>query len=194
VARPFDADDAWHLAAGTHTRLWEVLGAHRAGDTTTFRVWAPDATAVSVLGDGNSWTPGSDRLEPDPSGVWRGTFGGYLPGDRYKYAVTGRSGEQLEKADPVAFAAELPPATASLVWAPHNDWDDGAWMQRRGGGHRHDSAISIYEVHLGSWRFEPGGYAAMGRQLAEYCIDMGARSRARRPAACAPGRRRRRPA
>jgi 1,4-alpha-glucan branching enzyme len=174
VARPFEADDAWHLAAGTHTRLWEVLGAHRSGDATTFRVWAPDAVAVSVLGDGNGWTASVDRLHPDPSGVWRGTFTSYGPGDRYKYSITSRhASQQLEKADPVAFASELAPATASVVWEPSHAWGDEAWMERRGAGHRFDSAISIYEVHLGSWRFEPGGYAAIGRQLADYCVDMG---------------------
>jgi 1,4-alpha-glucan branching enzyme len=174
VGRPFDANDAWHLAAGTHTRLWEVLGAHRTGEVTTFRVWAPDAAAVSVLGDGNGWTPGVDRLDPDPSGVWRGTFAGYQPGDRYKYAIDGRhAAQRMEKADPVALAAEPPPATASLVWEPEHDWGDQAWMERRAAGHRFDSAISIYELHLGSWRFEPGGYVAIGEQLAGYCTDMG---------------------
>jgi len=174
VARPFDSDDAWLLAAGTHTRLWEVLGAHRHGGATTFRVWAPDATEVSVVGDGNGWVPGRDALEPDPSGVWRGTFEGYGPGARYKYSVTARhGGQRLLKADPFAGAAELPPATASLVWESSHPWNDDAWMAARGAGHRHDAPISVYEVHLGSWRYEPGGYRAMGRQLADYCTDMG---------------------
>jgi 1,4-alpha-glucan branching enzyme len=174
VARQFDSDDAWLFAAGTHTRLWEVLGAHRAEQGTMFRVWAPDAVEVSVVGDGNAWTPGADRLEPDPSGVWRGTFAGYGPGDRYKYAVTARHGGQhLLKADPLAFAAELPPATASLVWESNHPWGDARWMADRAGGHRFDAAVSVYEVHLGSWRYEPGGYRAMGAQLAEYCVDMG---------------------
>ena len=174
VARPFDSDDAWLLAAGTHTRLWEVLGAHHHDGGTTFRVWAPDAIEVSVVGDGNGWTPGRDGLEPDPSGVWRGTFEGYGPGARYKYSVTARhGGQRLLKADPFAGAAELPPATASLVWESSHPWSDGEWMAARGAGHRHDAPISIYEVHLGSWRYEPGGYRAMGRQLADYCVDMG---------------------
>ena len=169
MPRPFDSDDAWLFAAGSHTRLWEVLGAHRAEagpgsgtGVTTFRVWAPDATEVSVIGDGNGWNPGLDRLDPDPSGVWRGTFQGYQPGDRYKYSVTTRhGGRRLLKADPVAFAAELAPATASLVWESAYQWDDDAWMGQRAAGHRFDAAVSIYEVHLGSWRFEPGGYTAM---------------------------------
>ena len=170
----FDATDAWLLGAGTHTRLWEVLGAHHDGSATTFRVWAPDATSVSVVGEGNGWTPDTDCLEPDPSGVWRGTFPGYGPGDCYKYAVTPRHGSRhLLKADPLATRAELPPATASLVWAPSHDWGDEAWLASRGQRHHHTQPLSIYEVHLGSWRYEPGGYPALGRQLAEYCVDLG---------------------
>ncbi|MEM7339094.1 MAG: 1,4-alpha-glucan branching protein GlgB [Actinomycetota bacterium] len=174
MSRVFDASDAWLFAAGSHTRLWEVLGAHHAEGRTTFRVWAPDAGSVSVLGDGNGWTSGVDRLDPDPSGVWRGTFDGYGPGSQYKYAVSTQHGSQeLIKADPVAFRAELPPATASIVWQSSHLWGDGDWMTSRGDRHRFDAPISTYEVHLGSWRFEPGGYQAMGTQLAEYCRDMG---------------------
>ena len=174
VSRPFDAKDAWHLGAGTHSRLWEVLGAHRNDGRTTFRVWAPDANSVSVVGDGNGWTPDVDNLEPDPSGVWRGTFHGYEHGDRYKYSITGRTGNhRLLKADPVAAASELAPATASLVWETSYEWADESWMADRARRHRFDSPISIYEVHLGSWRYEPGGYRRIARQLADYCVDMG---------------------
>lgn len=162
------------MGAGTHTRLWEVLGAHHDGGGTTFRVWAPDAAAVSVVGDGNGWTPDRDRLEPDPSGVWRGCFDGYPPGACYKFAVRSRHGTGwLLKADPVAFAAELPPATASVVWSDDHQWEDQAWLAGRGARHGHDRPLSVYEVHLGSWRYEPGGYEAIGRQLADYCVDMG---------------------
>ena len=174
MTRAFDANDAWHLAAGTHTRLWEVLGAHVDGDRTTFRVWAPAAVSVSVVGEGNGWTSGVDNLEPDPSGVWRGTFDGYDDGDVYKFAIRSADGRvEINKSDPFAFRTEMPPATASLLFSPSHDWSDGTWMQDRGVRHRHDSAISTYEVHLGSWRFEPGGYQAMGAQLAAYCVDMG---------------------
>ncbi len=151
-----------------------MLGAHRDAGQTTFRVWAPDAEAVSVVGDGNGWTAGVDRLAADPSGVWRGTFEGYGQGDRYKYAITARyGGHQLTKADPVAFATEHPPATASMVWAPAHEWGDGRWMEGRSDRNRVDRPLSIYEVHLGSWCDEPGGYRALGPRLAEYCIDLG---------------------
>lgn len=178
MTRAFSPEDAWHLAAGTHRRLWEVLGAHPNEDgTTTFRVWAPSAARVSVVGEGNYWTPGEFQLEPDPSGVWRGTFDGFAIGSTYKYAVESKDGGRLvQKADPVAFAAEIPPATASVITAASGDdyhWGDGDWMGSRGQRHRFDAPISVYEVHLGSWRFEPDGYTAMGRQLADYCVDMG---------------------
>ncbi|MEL7157645.1 MAG: 1,4-alpha-glucan branching protein GlgB, partial [Actinomycetota bacterium] len=174
MSRVFDATDAWLLGSGNHTRLWEVLGAHRHDGATTFRVWVPDAAGVSVVGDGNGWTPDVDRLQPDPSGVWRGTFDGYECGDRYKYClVTRHGGHELLKADPVAFHAETPSATASLVWASNHRWDDDRWMAERGARHQVDSPISIYEVHLGSWRFEPLGYRGMAKQLAAYCTDLG---------------------
>ncbi len=172
--RSFDANDAWHLASGTHTRLWEVLGAHQDDEETTFRVWAPSATAVSVIGDGNGWTAGVDRLEPDPSGVWRGTFRRYRPGDRYKYAVTGASGLTVDKADPFARASEEPPLTASVIEHPQtHQWHDDAWMARRHLLQRFDQPISTYEVHLGSWRYEPRGYLGLAEQLAAYCTDLG---------------------
>lgn len=174
MIRAFDANDAWHLAAGTHTRLWEVLGAHPGPDGTTFRVWAPDASSVSVLGDGNGWAPGADPLEPDTSGVWRGTFPGYDPGSRYKFAITSADGRhRVAKADPFARGTELPPLTASIVATPTHTWEDTGWMTDRAERHRFDAPISVYEVHLGSWRFEPGGYRALGQQLADYCVDMG---------------------
>ncbi len=174
MTRPFTADDAWHLAAGTHTRLWDVLGALPGDGDTTFRVWAPSAAEVSILGDGNGWRPGADPLQPDPSGVWRGTFAGYGPGDRYKFAITSADGRhRVAKADPLARAAELPPATASIIAANAHSWGDDEWMAGRHERNRHDRPISIYEVHLGSWRYEPGGYRAIADQLADYCVDLG---------------------
>jgi 1,4-alpha-glucan branching enzyme len=173
VHREFTADDAWLLAAGSHTRLWEVLGAHPAAGGTSFRVWAPNAEAVSVIGDLNGWNPAAHPLTPDPSGVWRGVapFGA---ADRYKYRVVGRGGRyRADKADPCGFWCEEPPLTASRVWAADHEWGDGDWMGRRGEANRHDRPISIYEVHLGSWRYEPGGYRALARQLAAYCTELG---------------------
>ncbi len=175
MSRAFSADDAWHFGAGTHRRLYEVLGAHpNANGTTTFRVWAPNAALVSVVGEPNNWKPGADALEPDPTGVWRGDVAGFPPDTTYKFAIESRTGGRIvAKADPVAFSAELSPATASVVGVPAHDWADSTWMQSRAERHQVDAPISVYEVHLGSWRYEPGGYRAMGVQLAEYCVDMG---------------------
>lgn len=174
MTRPFDADDAWHLAAGTHTRLWEVMGAHPHDGTTTFRVWAPNASAVSVVSDRNGWRPGEHVLEPDTSGVWRGTFPGYTIGDLYKFSITSADGvHTVAKSDPYARASQIAPETASVVTSPSHDWQDADWMAGRAGANRHDAPISTYEVHLGSWRYEPGGYEALARQLADYCVDMG---------------------
>ncbi|MDW3214596.1 MAG: 1,4-alpha-glucan branching protein GlgB [Ilumatobacteraceae bacterium] len=174
MTRAFDADDAWHLAAGSHTRLWEVMGAHPTGSATTFRVWAPNASAVSVVSERNGWRPGEHALEPDTSGVWRGTFDGYSVGDLYKFSVVSADGvHHVAKSDPFARASQIAPETASIIAAASHDWSDADWMTGRGERNRHDAAISTYEVHLGSWRYEPGGYEALARQLADYCVDMG---------------------
>ena len=174
MTRPFEADDAWHFAAGTHTRLWEVLGAHPHDGATTFRVWAPNASAVSVVSDRNGWHPGVHVLDPDTSGVWRGTFDAYSVGDLYKFSITSADGvHTVAKSDPYARASQIAPQTASIIASPSHDWQDADWMAGRGGANRHDAPISTYEVHLGSWRYEPGGYEALARQLAEYCVDMG---------------------
>lgn len=173
MPRPFTADDAWAFNAGRHVSAYEVLGAHVDGDHTVFRVWAPNARAVSVVGDMNGWIPTPESaLEPDPSGVWRGRVKAKA-GQRYKYRITPNRGEPFDKADPFAFAAEEPPATASLIWEPGYEWRDDEWMRDRGSRSARDAPMSIYEVHLGSWRYEPGGYPAIAVQLAEYATDMG---------------------
>jgi 1,4-alpha-glucan branching enzyme len=174
MTRAFDADDAWHLAAGTHTRLWEVLGAHPDDGGATFRVWAPNAASVSVIGTRNGWEPGVHPLEPDTSGVWRGTFDGFGVGDHYKFWITSSNGvHRVAKSDPFARESLVAPETASVIAAPAHGWGDGAWMADRGDRNRHDAPIATYEVHLGSWRYEPAGYTALARQLADYCVDMG---------------------
>jgi 1,4-alpha-glucan branching enzyme len=171
--RSFTADDAWLFAEGRHAALHDVLGAHPDDEGTVFRVWAPNARAVSVLTDGNGWTPGRDELEPDPSGVWRGRIGGMGAGARYKFAVVDAGGAVREKADPCAFRSEEPPATASVVADLSYVWDDAGWMEVRAARQAHDAPVSIYELHLGSWRYEPGGYRAIAAQLADYVADLG---------------------
>lgn len=127
-----------------------------------------------MVGSHNDWTAGVDQLDPDPSGVWRGAFGGWSAGDSYKYAITpAGGGAQLFKSDPLARAAELAPQTASIIADPSFAWTDDDWLTSRSSSQRFDQPVSTYEVHLGSWRYEPGGYRALAHQLADYCVDMG---------------------
>ena len=126
---------------------------------------------MMVIGDFNGWSEGID-LAPDPSGVWNGYIPDVAHGAVYKYRITGPSGEVFDKADPVAFKAEEPPRTASVVWDPSYERNDGLWMAGRGENNSLNAPISIYELHLGSWRYEPGGYQAIAPQLAAYVTEL----------------------
>ncbi len=151
----------------------DVMGAHHHDGDVTFRVWAPSASSVAVVGDFNNWSPGpADAMDPDPSGVWRITRAAE-PGHRYKFSVTDAAGRTVEKADPYAFATEEPPRTASVIADLDYRWGDEEWMAKRGERSALDAPMSVYEVHLGSWRYEPGGYRALGAQLASYVTDLG---------------------
>ncbi|MEM7709977.1 MAG: alpha-amylase family glycosyl hydrolase, partial [Pseudomonadota bacterium] len=175
--------DEYLMAEGRHEELWTRLGAHpvmhEGVPGTAFALWAPNARRVSVVGHFNAWDgrrhPLRKRLG---GGLWELFVPGLVAGDVYKYEIVGAYGELLPlKADPVAFRMEEPPDTASIVAAPlAHDWSDGAWMTRD----RRDlrgAPVSIYEVHLGSWRRGDGdrvlSYAEVGPLLAEYVADMG---------------------
>ena len=161
-------DDVYLFNEGRHFRLYDKLGAHpmeidgRAG--TYFAVWAPAASTVSVIGDFNGWNPSAHPLGArGGSGIWEGFIPGVGPGAVYKlHVVSGASDHRVDKADPFAFYAEEPPKTGSVVWAPSGDeggsgyaWGDGDWMSSRGERNALDAPVSIYEVHLGSWRRRP---------------------------------------
>jgi len=176
-------DDLARLSAGTHTELFLCLGAHPMTiDGVTgvrFAVWAPNAQRVSVVGDFNSWdgrrSPMRKRV---PAGVWELFVPGLLPGARYKYEIWGADGSVLQRADPVALSAELPPSTASIVAAPTAfRWTDDEWLRRRGAMHHAGSPLSIYEVHAGSWlRGEDGRelqWDELGERLIPYVAGMG---------------------
>ncbi len=165
-------DDRWAFNEGTHATLYDTLGAHTSDTGTVFRVWAPSAQRVEVIGEFTGWTDGVD-LHPDASGVWSGDVPGVGHGDVYKYRITGPAGNVFDKADPVAFKAEEPPRTGSVVWDLEYAWDDDDWMTTRAAKNALDAPISIYELHLGSWRYEPGGYRAIAPQLAEYVSELG---------------------
>jgi 1,4-alpha-glucan branching enzyme len=165
------------IGEGRHERLWERLGAHpRVLDGvagTAFAVWAPNARAVRVVGDFNRW---DSRLHPmrvlGSSGVWELFVPGVGDGDKYKYEVLGADGGLVLKADPLAFATERPPATAGVVHASSYRWGDGAWMDARGEHQRIDARMSVYELHLGSWR-KGLSYRELAEQLPDYVADLG---------------------
>ena len=171
------ADDLYLFNQGTHYRLHDKLGAHVVASGTHFGVWAPNARAVSVIGDWNGWRNGADPLQPvEASGIWATTIAGVGHGTRYKFSITGPDGQARDKADPFAARAEHPPATASVVWRAQHAWADSEWMRTRGGRQARQAPISIYEVHLGSWRRDHNevlGYRDLGHQLAEHCAQLG---------------------
>jgi 1,4-alpha-glucan branching enzyme len=176
--------DVYLIAEGTHLRLWEVLGSHlRTVDGivgATFAVWAPNARRVSVVGDFNGWDgrrhPMRKRVE---CGVWEIFVPGAAEGARYKYEIEDPHGELLPlKADPLARYAEVRPANASILWRDSGAvWQDEEWMHGRHLRNRRDAAISVYEVHLGSWRRGDDGrvlsYPELAEALLPYVRDMG---------------------
>ena len=171
--------------SGKHHRLYEKLGAHqveyRGTYGTYFAVWAPTAKEVSVIGNFNHWTSGQYRLKPrwDESGIWEGFFEHIGKGEAYKYAITSSQGEYLEKADPFARYAEVPPRTASIVWDEEYDWNDASYLEKRRSGSGAAAPVSVYEVHLGSWRRKHDdqnrslSYRELIRELVPYVKESG---------------------
>jgi len=188
VNTPFLTDyDLYLLAQGTHYRSYEKLGAHLvdvAGQRgTRFAVWAPNAEAVSVIGDFNEWDPQRHpmALRHEEAGIWECFIPGVGVGALYKYLVASKfSGYKAEKADPYAFASELRPRSASKVWDLSGyAWGDAEWLSARRGTNLLEAPMAIYEVHLGSWMRAPeeGGrwltYREAALQLSEYVREMG---------------------
>ena len=184
VAWRLTDQDLYLLNEGTHRRLATKMGAHPVAigqePVTAFAVWAPSAQTVSVVGDFNGWDPSAHPMEPRASsGVWEAAVPGATAGHVYKYAVTTPSGARVEKADPFAFHCEVPPRTGSVVWNLAYDWGDAEWMQGRGALAALDAPVSIYEVHLGSWRRSPQhprqvlGYCELASLLVRHVLEMG---------------------
>ena len=182
----FSDYDLYLLGEGTHYRAYEKMGAHLgevAGQPGVhFAVWAPNAKQVTVLGDFNGWNLRSNALEAcGATGVWEGFVPDLKPGALYKYHITSQyRAYQVDKADPYAFAAEIRPQTASRVWDIGTYlWGDSEWMANRASRNGLSCAVSIYEVHLGSWRRVPEQgnrpltYREMAVQLADYVHDAG---------------------
>jgi len=178
--------DIYLFREGTHSKLYEKFGSHmfsRDGvDGTYFAVWAPNADGVSVRGDFNSYNIDSHPLKKrdDESGIWEGFITGVDEGMTYKYHIkTQNENANPDKADPYAFYGEKAPASASRVFELDGyEWNDKKWMKKRHKNNSHKSPISIYEVHLGSWRrkVEEGNryltYLEAAQELAEYLVEM----------------------
>jgi 1,4-alpha-glucan branching enzyme len=172
------------IGEGRHQELYEKLGSHviehQGVRGTAFAVWAPAAKAISVVGDFNSW---DGRLHPmrslGTSGIWELFMPGVEPGARYKYEIVGADGELKLKADPYALETELPPLTASVVYEPRHRWEDASWLARRRERDPLNGPMSIYEVHVGSWRLNTleGNrsltYLELADELSTYVKELG---------------------
>lgn len=177
------AIDEHLLNEGTHRRLWHALGArvltHEGVPGTVFAVWAPSAAAVSVVGDFNFWDGRRHPMRPrGTTGVWELFLPGVGEGAIYKYQIRGADGAlQPLKADPMGFGAEHPPRTGSVVRdIAGYGWDDGDWMVARAARNDRRAPISVYEVHLGSWRRKAGrrlSWVEAATELVDYVVEMG---------------------
>ncbi len=144
-----------------------------------FAVWAPNALKVSVVGEFNFWNKESHHLSArwDQTGIWEGFIPDIGKGMHYKYAVLSKRGEWLEKGDPFARYWEIPPRTASIVWDDDYKWKDAKWMKNRLSANGHEAPMSVYEVHLGSWKKKADAmslsYLEMAKELVNYVKEMG---------------------
>ena len=164
--------DIYLFKEGTHCALHRCLGCQMRpaadGGGARFAVWAPNARAVSVIGDWNGWTRGRDELKSrwDQSGIWEADVPEVARGQAYKYAITTAEGAVEERADPFAFHNEPPPATASRAWSLEYDWGDADWMRERKARNAFDAPHSVYEMHLGSWRRDAADHLPTYRDIA----------------------------
>ena len=162
------------ISEGRHEKLWRALGAQVKRDAmgkligTNFAIWAPNAKQVSLIGDHNYWDKSSHPMRSlGPSGVWEIFIADLGVGAKYKFAIQGRDGRWVDHADPLARRTEVPPLTASIVDESQYIWGDKDWLQARSNFQPWRAPVSIYEVHLGSWR--PGlGYRELAKELVAY--------------------------
>jgi len=170
--------DLYLIGEGRHEQLWNALGAHVVRDAsgsvtgTSFAVWAPNARSVSLVGDHNSWVKDSTPMSPrDSSGIWEVFVPEISAGARYKFAILGIDGRWVDHADPMARQSEVPPATASIVAESSFTWSDSEWLSDRQSFEPWRAPVSVYEMHLGSWR--PGlSYRDLAIELVEYLKAM----------------------
>jgi 1,4-alpha-glucan branching enzyme len=172
--------DIYLFKEGTHATLYNKLGCQLgAAGGAHFAVWAPNARAVSVIGDWNNWQAGADVMHArrDQSGIWEADVPEVRRGQAYKYAITTVHGAREDRADPYAFCCEVPPASASKAWRLEYEWNDAEWMRSRARRNAMDAPFATYELHLGSWRRDANNalptYRDIARPLAEYAQWMG---------------------
>ena len=170
------------ISEGRHKQLWRRLGArvieHQGVKGTAFAVWAPNARGVHLVSDASGW---DDRIYPmrslGSSGVWELFLPNVAHGTKYKFRITQANGRVVLKSDPMARWTEAPPQTASIVEEPQHEWKDKKWLEQRAAMPLLQRPLSVYEVHLGSWRRDERGhtlgYRDLAAQLASYCTEMG---------------------
>ena len=171
--------DLYLIAEGRHEQLWKALGAQVKRDAsgallgTAFSVWAPNAQAVSLIGDHNYWDRNSHQMHRiGSSGIWEIFVADVCAGTKYKFAICGVDGRWVDHADPMARATEIPPLTASVVEESQYQWNDGSWIEQRSQFQSWRSAVSVYEVHLGSWKIGLS-YKELATELVEYIQQQG---------------------
>lgn len=158
---------------GREIEAYKLFGAHPKKSYVEFSVWAPHAQSISVIGSFNDWDDKTSVMKKDDTGIWTARIKNAKVGDSYKYRVTQATGEVVDKIDPYAFYSELRPQTASIIASlDFNGWSDEKWMKERNKGF--DSPISIYEMHVGSWKHEEGQtgflhYADIEEELIAHC-------------------------
>ena len=170
---------------GKHFRLYEKLGSHKVEhndkEGVYFAVWAPNAKSVSVIGEFNNWNRNKNKLKvrKDKSGIWEAFISGLDLGIIYKYSIQTQASETLEKIDPFAFSCEIPPKSASVVTSTWHLWKDQKWMKKRHKLNSHKNPISVYEMHLGSWKRDPNDphrwltYVEIAEKLIEHIQKTG---------------------
>jgi 1,4-alpha-glucan branching enzyme len=171
--------DMYLITEGRHENLWDVLGSHVRRDSegeligTAFAVWAPNARSVSLICDNNFWDRKSNPMIPlGSNGLWEIFIPDLGPGTKYKFAIEGRDGKWVDHADPMARQTEVPPHTASIVNESNYQWSDASWMTNRAMYQPWKSPVSVYEVHLGSWK--PGlTYRELAKELGDYVLSQG---------------------
>ena len=176
---PLGAVDLYLIGEGRHEKLWEILGSHLqysvAGEITgaSFAVWAPNARAVSLICDANSWDRNANKMtETASSGIWEIFLPDVGEGLRYKYAIQQGDGRWVDHADPLARRTEIPPLTASVLFETSFTWNDKAWIEKRETFQSWRSPMSIYEVHLGSWKIGLN-FVDLAVELVEYVKNQG---------------------